>query len=75
MNEESLAYLLTNKNKKPNNKELKSDLTEKEFIEIYHELLNVFMKHNVTYACAVRISVAWTDAILQGAVELYTESP
>lgn len=75
MNEESLAYLINNRNKKSNTKELKEDLSEKEFIEIYHELLDVFLKHNLTYGCAVRVSVAWTNAILQGAVELYTESP
>ena len=52
---------------------VKSDVAEKEALEIFNELLDVFIKHNVSYQCACRISLALNEAFLTGAIELYNQ--
>lgn len=70
MNENSLTHLLKGK-ADHNERKVKTDVSEKEAMEIYHELINLFAKHDLSYQCATRLSIAWTDALLHGAVELY----
>lgn len=54
-------------------REIKDDITEKEALEIYRELIKLFASHNLSYQCVARLSLAWADAILQGAAELYLD--
>lgn len=78
LNEEILGYMLTNAYKKSTLLESKSnpvkpDITEKEALEIYNEILDIYKKHNVSYQCACRLSIALNEAFLSGAVELYRQ--
>ena len=76
LNDEIMGYMLTNMYKKselldtkPNT--IKSDITEKEALEIFNEIVEIYKKHNVSYQCACRLSLALNEAFLSGAVELY----
>ena len=72
LNEDIMAYMAKNidkKNKETN--EVKQDVSEKEAMEIYNEIVAIFVKHNVSYQCACRLSLALNEAFLSGAVELY----
>lgn len=81
MNEEILNFMIDHmRHDKPHdmknylNKDVpvvKNDLDEKEAMEVFHELIEVFAKHNVSYQCAVKLSLAWNEALMQGAVDLY----
>lgn len=77
MNESVLGYMMTNMHKRaemqapaPN---VKKDVTEKEAMQIFNELLEVYRKHNVSYQCACRLSIAMNEAFMCGAVELYEQ--
>ena len=72
LNEDIMAYMTKNidkKNKETN--EVKQDVSEEEAMEIYNEIVAIFVKHNVSYQCACRLSLAMNNALLTGAVELY----
>lgn len=72
LNEDIMAYMTKNidkKNKETN--EVKQDVSEKEAMEIYNEIVAIFVKHNISYQCACRLSLAMNNALLTGAVELY----
>ena len=72
LNEDIMAYMTKNidkKNKETN--EVKQDVSEKEAMEIYNEIVAIFVKHNVSYQCGCRLSLAMNNALLTGAVELY----
>ena len=76
LNDEIMGYMLTNMYKKselldtkPNT--IKPDITEKEALEIFNEIVDIYKKHNVSYQCACRLSLALNEAFLSGAVELY----
>ena len=72
LNEDIMAYMTKNidkKNKETN--EVKEDVSEKEAMEIYNEIVAIFVKHNVSYQCACRLRLAMNNALLTGAVELY----
>lgn len=76
LNDEIMGYMLTNMYKrselldtKPDT--IKSDITEKEALEIFNEIVEIYKKHNVSYQCACRLSLALNEAFLSGAVELY----
>ena len=76
LNDEIMGYMLTNMYKKSellNTKPdtIKSDITEKEALEIFNEIVEIYKKHNVSYQCACRLSLALNEAFLSGAVELY----
>lgn len=78
LNEEIMGYMLTNAYKKSTlleskSNSVKSDITEKEALEIYNEILDIYKKHNVSYQCACRLSIALNEAFLSGAVELYRQ--
>lgn len=77
LNEEIMGYMLTNMYKKAQAAEpvpnIKTDVSEKEAMEIFNELLQVYQQHNVSYQCACRISLAMNEAFMCGAVELYNQ--
>lgn len=76
LSNETIGYMLTNMYKKSElldtkNDTIKSDITEKEALEIFNEIVEIYKKHNVSYQCACRLSLALNEAFLTGAVELY----
>lgn len=76
LNDEIMGYMLTNIYKKSELLDtkpdtIKSDITEKEALEIFNEIVEIYKKHNVSYQCACRLSLALNEAFLSGAVELY----
>ena len=76
LNNEIMGYMLTNMYKKSEslknkNETVKSNITEKEALEIFNEIVEIYKKHNVSYQCACRLSLALNEAFLTGAVELY----
>ena len=76
LNDEIMGYMLTNMYKKSELLDtkpdtIKSDITEKEALEIFNEIVDIYKKHNVSYQCACRLSLALNEAFLSGAVELY----
>lgn len=77
-NENILGYMLSNAYKKSHLSDtkhdiIKNDITEKEALEIFNEIVDIYKKHNVSYQCACRLSIALNDAFLTGAVELYNQ--
>ena len=78
LNDEIIGYMLDNTYKKSvlsDNKPvtIKSDISEKEALEIFNEIVDIYKKHNVSYQCACRLSLALNEAFLTGAVELYQQ--
>ena len=76
LNDEIMGYMLTNMYKKSELLDtkpdtIKSDITEKEALEIFNEIVEIYKKHNISYQCACRLSLALNEAFLSGAVELY----
>ena len=76
LNDEIMGYMLTNMYKKSELLDtkpdtIKSDITEKEALEIFNEIVEIYKKHNVSYQCACRLSLALNEAFISGAVELY----
>lgn len=74
MNEEYIAHLIKNRDKQAK-EPVRDDLTEEEFLEVYNDLVEFFASRNLSYGCVTRISVAWTDAIVNGAVQIYQQNP
>jgi hypothetical protein len=78
LNENIMGYMLSNAYKKStlmDNKadKIKADITEKEALEIFNEIVDIYKKHNVSYQCACRLSIALNEAFMTGAVELYQQ--
>lgn len=79
LTDETLGYMLSHMKPKQSglldNKrdKVKADVTEKEALEIFNEVIEVFKNHNVSYQCACRLSLALNHAFLSGAVELYNQ--
>lgn len=78
LNDEIMGYMLTNAYKKSTlldnkNDTIKSDIAEKEALEIFNEIVDIYKKHNVSYQCACRLSIALNEAFMTGAVELYRQ--
>lgn len=78
LNENIMGYMLTNAYKKSTLRDAKSDtikadITEKEALEIFNEIVEIYKKHNVSYQCACRLSLALNEAFMTGAVELYQQ--
>lgn len=76
LNDETMGYMLSNMYKKSElldskRDTIKPDITEKEALEIFNEIVDIYKKHNVSYQCACRLSLALNEAFLTGAVELY----
>lgn len=78
LNDEIMGYMLTNAYKKSTlldnkNDKIKLDITETEALEIFNEIVDIYKKHNVSYQCACRLSIALNEAFMTGAVELYKQ--
>lgn len=58
---------------KPHEPEVKADLSEKEALDIFNEILDVYREHNISYQCACRVTMALNEAFITGAVELYRQ--
>lgn len=78
LTEEIMGYMLTNAYKKSRlsdktSVKVKADISEKEALEIFNEIVEIYKKHNVSYQCACRLSLALNEAFMTGAVELYNQ--
>ena len=73
MNAEDIEFIINNyKNEKPRIEEaIKEELTEEEAIGIYNEIIKVLANHNLSYKCALDISISLMYAFMTGAAELY----
>lgn len=47
------------------------DLKPEEAIKVANELIEVLVKHNLSYKNAYRVSLALTTALAEGGIELY----
>lgn len=78
LNDETLGFMLSHMKPKQSKlsdgkNEVKSDIGEKEALEIFNEIIEIYKKHNVSYQCACRLSLALNHAFISGAVELYNQ--
>ena len=75
LKEEDIDFILSKykKNAHEISEEIKDEISEKEAIQIYNELLEVLIKHNVSYKCGCNITVSLMYAFITGAAELYEE--
>ena len=78
LNDEIIGYMLDNAYKKSvlldtNHDTVKADITQEEALEIFNEIIDIYQKHNVSYQCACRLSIALNEAFMTGAVELYNQ--
>lgn len=73
MKAEDIEFIVNNyRNEKPRiQEEIKNELSEQETIQIYNELIQVLGNHNVSYKCALNISISLMYAFMTGAAELY----
>lgn len=73
MKAEDIEFIINSyKNKKPGIKEeIKDEITEEEAIKIYNDLIKVLASYNVSYKCALNISISLMYAFMTGAAELY----
>lgn len=67
----SNAYKLHRSNLENKQPEIIDDLDEKTAILVANEMLEVLIKHNLSYKNSYRISLAVTTALAEGGVELY----
>lgn len=75
MKAEDIAFIISNyKNEKPGIKEeIKDEISENEAIQVYNELIKVMANHNLSYKCALNISISLMYAFMSGAAELYED--
>ena len=78
LNDDIMGYMLSNAYKKShlldtNHDTVKADITQEEALEIFNEIIDIYQKHNVSYQCACRLSIALNEAFMTGAVELYNQ--
>ena len=73
MQAEDIEFIINNyRNEKPRiEEEIKDELTEDEAIQIYNEIIKILADHNLTYKCALNISISLMYAFMTGAAELY----
>ena len=73
MNAEDIEFIINNyKNEKPRiEEEIKDEISEDEAIKIYNEIIKVLADHNISYKCALNISISLMYAFMTGAAELY----
>lgn len=77
LNDDIMDYMLSNAYKKSHmiksedRVDVKPDISQKEALEVFNEIVEIYKKHNVSYQCACRLSIALTEAFISGAVELY----
>ena len=73
MKSEDIEFIIKNyKNEKPGiDEEIRDEISEEEAIQIYNELLTVMSKHNLSYRCALNVSISLMYAFMTGAAELH----
>ena len=76
MNDEMFNFMLEHMEKnnphkmKMEKEQPKREVSPDEAIEIYREIIDIFAKHNVSYQCACRLTLAMNEAMMAGAVEI-----
>lgn len=75
MKAEDIDFIVSNyrKDKSRIQEEIHNELSEDEAIQIYNELVQVLANHNVSYRCALNISISLMYAFMTGAAELHDE--
>lgn len=75
MKAEDIEFIVNSykNDKKQLQEEIKNELSENETIQIYNEMIQVLSKHNVSYRCALNISISLMYAFMTGAAELYDD--
>lgn len=79
LNEDVLGYMLSNSYKRYDNLQrdtrptIKNDISDEEAMKIFNEVIDIYKRHNITYECALRITMALNESFIQGAVELYEQ--
>lgn len=75
MKAEDIDFIVSNyrKDKPRIQEEIHNELSEDEAIQIYNELVQVLANHNVSYRCALNISISLMYAFMTGAAELHDE--
>ena len=77
LNEDIMGYMSSKLERremmKPHEPEVKAELSEKEAMDIFNEILEVYRQHNISYQCACRVTMALNEAFITGAVELYRQ--
>jgi hypothetical protein len=73
MDNEDIKFILDSysKNKSTIKEEVKNEITEEEAIKIFNEILEVLANHNLSYKCALNISISLMYSFMSGAAELY----
>jgi hypothetical protein len=73
MKEEDIEFIVNSfeKNKPRIEEEIKDQLSEKEIVSVYNDLIKVLNDHNLSYKCALNVAISLTYALMSGAVELY----
>ncbi len=73
MKAEDIEFIINSyKNEKPRiEEEIKDEISEDEAIKIYNEIIKVLADHNLSYKCALNISISLMYAFMTGAAELY----
>jgi len=73
MKEEDIEFIINSyKNEKHVMKEnVKNELSEEEIVQIYNELIQILADHNLSYKCALNVSISLMYAFMTGAAELY----
>lgn len=73
MKAEDIEFIVNNyRNEKPGiEEEIRDEITEDEAIKIYNEIIKVLADHNLSYKCALNISISLMYAFMTGAAELY----
>lgn len=75
-NDEIMGALLSNAHILARNRDMpkpRQDITEEEALRIFNEVVEIYKKHNVSYQCACRLSMALNEAFITGAVALYEQ--
>lgn len=73
LSDEVMGYMLDNARKHAKSKDspVKADISPEESLTIFNEVIEVFQKHNVSYQCACRLTIALAHSFMTGAAELY----
>lgn len=77
LNDEIMGALLSNSHtlarRQKDLPKPRPDISEKEALDIFNEIVEIYKKHNVSYQCACRLSMALNEAFITGAVALYEQ--
>lgn len=62
-------------NRLPSRYEVNPDISEEEIMEIYNEMIQIMIAHNVTFEMATKIATSFAYAFQMGEMELRTKYP